>query len=137
MRDPSGAGDRFGGFRVELAGEHVRALAPGVDPAQLGRIVRGELEIEVEIDLHGYTADRAERLVLSTLHEMVRCGERCVRIVHGRGRHSEAGPVLKAGVLEWLTSEPLASQVLAFATAPPAEGGAGATIVLLRRARPR
>jgi DNA-nicking Smr family endonuclease len=123
------------GFSIELAGEHVRALAPGVDRAHLRRIARGEVAIEVEIELHGYTAASAKQLVTSTLLEMVRDGERCARIVHGRGRHSEAGPVLKAGVLDWLTSEPLASHVLAFATAPPQEGGAGATIVLLRRAR--
>ena len=124
-------------FEIELAGEQVRALAPGVDRAHLRRIVRGELEIEVEIELHGYRADAARRLVTATLTEMLREGERCARIVHGRGRHSAAGPVLKAAVLEWLTSEPLASRVLAFATAPAAEGGAGATIVLLRRARDR
>lgn len=123
------------GFTIELAGEHVRALAPGVDRAHLLRIQRGEVEIEVEIELHGYNAPDAQRLVTSTLLDMLAEGERCARIVHGRGRHSEAGPVLKAGVLEWLTMEPLASQVLAFATAPPAEGGAGATIVLLRRVR--
>jgi DNA-nicking Smr family endonuclease len=112
------------------------ALAQGVDRTHLLRIVRGELEIEVEIELHGYTAPAARRLVTETLLAMLREGERCARIVHGRGRHSAAGPVLKAGLLDWLTSEPLASQVLAFATARPEEGGAGATIVLLRRTRP-
>jgi len=124
-------------FTVELAGEHVRALAPGVDRRHLVRLVRGEIPVEVEIELHGRTAPAARRLVAETLAEMLRDGERCARIVHGRGRHSEAGPVLKAGVLEWLTSAPLASLVLAFATAPAEEGGAGATLVLLRRARDR
>jgi len=124
-------------FTVELSGEHVRALAPGVDRRHLLRLVRGEVPVEVEIDLHGYTGPEAKRLVAATLAEMLREGERCARIVHGRGRHSEAGPVLKAGVLDWLTSPPLASQVLAFATAPAAEGGAGATLVLLRRTRDR
>jgi DNA-nicking Smr family endonuclease len=123
------------GFAIEIAGEHVRALATGVDRAHLRRLLRGEIPIDVEIELHGRTAADARKLVASTLAEMVSAGERCARIVHGRGRHSEAGPVLKAGVLEWLTSAPLASRVLAFATAPPEEGGAGATLVLLRRAR--
>lgn len=127
----------LGGFTVELAGERVRALAPGADRAHVRRLERGEIEIDVEIELHGYTAEQARRLVTGTLEEMLRAGERCARIVHGRGRHSEAGPVLKAGVLEWLTSEPLAACVLAFASAPPQEGGAGATLVLLRRLRDR
>ncbi len=129
------ANDTRGGFAIEIAGEQVRALAPGVDRQHLLRILRGEIEIEVEIELHGYSALGARRLVTETLLDMLREGERCARIVHGRGRHSEAGPVLKAGVLEWLTSPPLAALVLAFATGRPDEGGAGATIVLLRRTR--
>lgn len=129
------ANDTRGGFAIEIAGEQVRALAPGVDRQHLLRIQRGEIEIEVEIELHGYSALGARRLVTETLLDMLREGERCARIVHGRGRHSEAGPVLKAGVLEWLTSPPLAAHVLAFATGRPDEGGAGATIVLLRRTR--
>jgi DNA-nicking Smr family endonuclease len=123
------------GFTIEVAGEHVRALAPGVDRSHLRRLLRGEIEIEVEIELHGYSAPAAKRLVAETLAEMIQQGERCARIVHGRGRHSEAGPVLKAGVLEWLTTPPLAARVLAFATAGAEEGGPGATLVLLRRAR--
>jgi DNA-nicking Smr family endonuclease len=121
------------GFAIEIAGERVQALARGVDRRHLQSLLRGEVEIEVEIELHGFTAPEARRLVTSTLQEMAREGERCARIVHGRGRHSEAGPVLKAGVLEWLTSPPLAAQILAFATGRPEQGGAGATVVLLRR----
>jgi DNA-nicking Smr family endonuclease len=124
-----------GGFAVEIAGERVRGLAPGVDRQHLLRLVRGEVEIEVEIELHGFTAAAARALVTRTLLEMLEAGERCARIVHGRGRHSEAGPVLKAGVLEWLTRPPLAAHVLAFATGRPEDGGAGATLVLLRRPR--
>ena len=122
-------------FAIEISGEQVRALAPGVDRKHLQRLLRGEVAIEVEIDLHGFNSPEARRLVSDTLAEMLREGERCARIVHGRGRHSEAGPVLKAALLEWLTSPPLANDVLAFATAGPESGGAGATLVLLRRAR--
>jgi DNA-nicking Smr family endonuclease len=124
------------GFAVESAGEQLRALGPGVDAKHLRRLARGEVAIDVEIELHGESVASARQLVSDTLREMVGAGERCARIVHGRGRHSEAGPVLKAGVLEWLTSPPLAALVLCFCTAPPAEGGAGATLVLLRRLRP-
>jgi len=124
-----------GAFAVEISGEHVRALAAGVDRQHLVRLVRGEVAIDVEIDLHGCNERDARALVADTLAEMLREGERCARIVHGRGRHSLAGPVLKAALLEWLTAPPLAQQVLAFATAGPGAGGAGATLVLLRRAR--
>jgi DNA-nicking Smr family endonuclease len=120
-------------FAIEIAGEDVRALAPGVDRAHLQRLVRGEIAIDVEIDLHGCSEAEARQLVADTLAEMQSQGERCARVVHGRGRHSVAGPVLKAALLEWLTTPPLAQRVLAFATAGPGAGGAGATLVLLRR----
>jgi DNA-nicking Smr family endonuclease len=131
-----GADATRSGFTIEVAGEHVRALGPGVDAKHLRRLARGEVAIDVEIELHGENSASAKRLVSDTLHEMMRADERCARIVHGRGRHSEAGPVLKAGVLDWLTSPPLAAFVLCFCSAPPEEGGAGATLVLLRRVRP-
>ena len=56
-------------------------------------------------------------------------------VIHGRGAHSlEAGPVLKPLVWRWLAaSATSAAAVLAFASARPAEGGDGATRVLLRK----
>ena len=62
-------------------------------------------------------------------------GKRCVLLVHGRGTHSKDQlPVLKEALRGWLPSHRLGRQVLAFATARPADGGAGALYVLLRRA---
>jgi DNA-nicking Smr family endonuclease len=56
---------------------------------------------------------------------------RCVCIVHGRGLHSEGNTsVVKARVRESLRLNP---SVLAYADAPPSDGGAGAVYVLLRK----
>jgi DNA-nicking Smr family endonuclease len=58
--------------------------------------------------------------------------------VHVRGRNSkDQRPVLKDGLKTWLTRGELAKAVLAFATARPCDGGAGAMYVLLRRERRR
>jgi DNA-nicking Smr family endonuclease len=54
-------------------------------------------------------------------------------VIHGRGQHSAAEPVLKRQLPDWLTAPPLAAHVLAFSPAPTRLGGAGATLVLLRR----
>ena len=54
-------------------------------------------------------------------------------MVHGRGQHSLAGPVLKAALPDWLREAPLAYEVLAFAPAAAGHGGAGATLLLLRK----
>jgi len=62
-------------------------------------------------------------------------GKRSVLVVHGRGLHSKDQlPVLKDALRTWLSTARFARHVLAFATARPADGGAGAVYVLLRRA---
>jgi DNA-nicking Smr family endonuclease len=43
-------------------------------------------------------------------------------------------PVIKEALQDWLASGRFGRQVLAFASARPADGGAGALYVLLRRA---
>jgi DNA-nicking Smr family endonuclease len=53
-----------------------------------------------------------------------------VRIVHGKGLGSRnREPVLKKKVYHWLK---MRDEVLAFAQAPSAHGGAGALLVLLK-----
>jgi DNA-nicking Smr family endonuclease len=106
-----------------------------VDRAHLLRLRRGEVEVERRLDLHGMTAAEARRAFGAALREAAAAGERCMLVVHGRGLRSEGGPVLKEGVVEWLTAPPLAPLVLAFASALPRDGGAGASYVLLRRRR--
>lgn len=122
-------------FRVEVEGGRVRGLAPGIDRRHLRRLERGEWEEEGEIDLHGLRRGEARHAVQVALREAHEAGMRCVRIVHGRGRRSELGPVLREALPGWLASAPLDSLVMAFATAPPVQGGEGATLVLLRRLR--
>jgi DNA-nicking Smr family endonuclease len=56
-----------------------------------------------------------------------------VRVVHGKGLGSPGRqPVLKAKVQRWLIQK---SETLAFVQAKPAEGGAGALVVLLTPSR--
>jgi DNA-nicking Smr family endonuclease len=59
---------------------------------------------------------------------------RCVLIVHGRGHNSKDNiPVLKGLLKSWLERGRVAKSVLAFCSARPHDGGAGAMYVLLRR----
>ncbi len=99
----------------------------------LRRLRRGEPPVEASLDLHGLTAARAQRVLDEFLTEAHARGTRCVRIVHGKGlRSGSSGPVLRPLVLAMLRAS---AQVLAFTTAPAAEGGSGATRVLLRAGR--
>ena len=122
-------------FRVERVGESVRAVAEGIDRKHLRRLGQGEIAYDRRVDLHGYTTDEARRCLTDALQNAFESGARCVLVVHGRGLHSDDEPVLKEAVIEWLTAPPLAANVMAFSSAATADGGTGATAVLLRRAR--
>ena len=104
---------------------------PGVGPDVAARLRRGHWAIQGEIDLHGLRRDEARTALLGFLGEATRRGQRCVRVVHGKG-HGSPGrrPVLKAKVQRWLAQ---CAEVIAFAQASGPQGGAGALIALLDR----
>ena len=104
---------------------------PGVPPNTLRKLRRGRFIIESDLDLHGFTARQARLEIVRFLDQACVQGERCVRIIHGKGnRSAHHGPVLKNKVNAWLRQW---DEVLAFASAHPKDGGAGAVYVLLRR----
>lgn len=124
-------------FDLERRDERVLGLAVGIDRAHLDRLARGEIEIDVELDLHGLSEKDARSLVRAAVEEAYQDGDRCLLVIHGRGRHSELGAVLREALPEWLTAPPAGRRVMAFATALPRDGGPGASYVLLRRHRSR
>jgi len=123
------------GFEIERTGEHVEGIAPGIDRAHLRKLRNGDVRPDSRIDLHGMTSAEARRRVHEALVALHGKGGRCMLVVHGRGRHSEAEPVLKEALLDWLAEPPVASLVMAFTSATGGDGGVGATYVLLRRDR--
>jgi DNA-nicking Smr family endonuclease len=126
--------DGSGPFDISDSDEYIEGLAPGVDRRLLKKLRKGEYAVQAHIDLHGLSADQARLEVERFLDGARAAGRRCVLIVHGRGLNSKEGiPVLKERLKIWLTRGPLARGVLAFATARPSDGGAGAVYVLLRR----
>ena len=127
------AGDLLGGeydpAAIEI-GEELSYLREGHSPKLLRRLKRGQFSIQGEIDLHHMNAEAARASILELLEEAHAEGWRCVRIVHGKGLRSRpGGPVLKGLTVRILRRR---SDVLAFASARPAQGGTGAVVVLLR-----
>lgn len=103
---------------------------PGIGPDVLRRLRRGHWVIQSELDLHGYRVKEAREELAAFLKEAIRRGQRCVRIVHGKGLGSkDRRPVLKGKVRAWLAQR---DEVIAFCQARAAEGGSGALVVLLR-----
>lgn len=119
-------------FLVERTGAHHRGRAEGRRPRLVARLRGGAYPVERRIDLHGLTAEQARAHVESECAEAHRSGERCLLVIHGRGRGSVAGPVLREALPDWIAEPPLAHRVVAFVTAPETLGGVGATLVLLR-----
>jgi len=114
-------------------------VRPGVGPDVLKKIAQRYWRLEADLDLHGLTVDQARPRLAAFLMQCSAYDARCVRIVHGKGYGSpDALPVLRDKVRAWLVG---VGEVRAFAQAPERDGGAGATIVLLkvdeRRARDR
>jgi DNA-nicking Smr family endonuclease len=122
-------------FEIATVGEAIEARATGVDVKLLRRLKAGEPRVEARLDLHGRSSEEALRALERFLELARGDGKRCVLVIHGRGAHShDDAPVLKPLVWRWLSTSPAAaSAVLAFASARPAEGGDGATRLLLRR----
>jgi DNA-nicking Smr family endonuclease len=125
-----------GSFDITDTDEYVEGRAAGVDPRIVRRLRRGDFAYQAHLDLHQLTADEARRAVDQFLVQAYRRGLRCVLIIHGRGRNSKDQiPVLKERLKVWLGRGALSRSVLAFTTARPCDGGAGALYVLLRRKR--
>ena len=125
-------------FDMSDTREYVEGAIVGLDPRVLRRLRRGDYAWQAHIDLHGLTAAEARVAVDRFLATSVSAGHRCVLIVHGRGRNSkDQTPVLKERLKVWLARGRAARIVLAFTTARPCDGGAGALYVLLRRDRTR
>jgi DNA-nicking Smr family endonuclease len=114
---------------VEL-GDEILYLKPGQPQSLLKQLRRGQFSIRSEIDLHQMTVAVARQAITAFLGDAIDHGELCVRIVHGKGLRSSArGPVVKRMTEQLLRRR---DDVLAFASARPAQGGTGAVLVLLR-----
>ncbi|QHE77454.1 Smr/MutS family protein [Hydrogenophaga sp. PBL-H3] len=104
--------------------------SPGLGPDVMRKLREGSWSIQRQIDLHGLRTDEAREALGRFIRESHQHGLRCVRVVHGKGLGSPGRtPVLKNRVLRWLVQK---NEVMAFVQARPAEGGAGALVVLLR-----
>ena len=119
-------------FDVETLLDTDEALSyrrPGLGPDVVRKLRRGGWRLQGQIDLHGLRREDARQALADFIREAHKNGWRCVRVVHGKGLGSPGKtPVLKGRVQSWLVQK---KEVLAFVQARPAEGGAGALVVLL------
>ncbi len=133
-------------FRQAVANDETpadKAPSPVVPPPRSGMpdlpnerqfrvaIEKRRVRIDAMIDLHGMASLPAREAVIAFVNEALAQGHRVVRIVHGKGLHSQGDPVLRDMVRRLLRElEP--DPVRLVTTAPPSLGGAGAVVVLLK-----
>lgn len=109
------------------AEEIIAYQQPGLSTKQYLSLKNGQLPIDDELDLHGYTLDSALLALDVFFNKALEYQYRCLRIVHGKGRDKA---LLKNATFAFLQSQ---INILAYHSAPARLGGAGATLVLLAR----
>lgn len=123
-----------GAFELTYSDEYADGSIVGLSPEILKKLRRGDFSYQDHIDLHGLNRKEAREVVTRFILQSFAAGCRCILIISGRGLNSaDKQPVLKKGLVKWLTQAPLKRFVLAFASARSYDGGAGAFYVLLRR----
>lgn len=125
-------------FRLGL--QHISALAAGdvlsyrretLSASVFQKLKRGQYSAQEELDLHGATMAQAESLLRQFLADAHAARVGCVRIIHGKGQRDGGElPILKNLVDRMLRQR---ADILAFHSAPAAQGGTGAVLVLLAK----
>lgn len=119
-------------FNVVNLPEYMEGYGEGTSPIVIEKLRSGAFSVQKALDLHGLTVRDAFDVFHTFLEETVQSGLRCVKVIHGRGLKSREGPVLKEKLKEWIVRAMHRKWVVAFASCRMAEGGPGATTILLR-----
>ncbi len=115
-------------------GEGVEGASSHRNERYLSRLKNGDFSVQGHLDLHGLDAEGAREELAAFLRRAQHKGYSCVRIVHGRGKHSPSEPsIVKRAVTQSLSSRKMRRTVIAFASARWKDGGSGAVYVLLYR----
>ncbi len=125
---------REGDVDIEQTAEYIEGSVQPHGRLYLDDLRSGRFSVQAHLDLHGLSLQDARFILEEFLLESVRAGYTCVRVIHGRGRHSHKHhPVLKENVHRWLCARRMSRHVIAYTSARRCDGGGGAVYVLLRK----
>lgn len=105
-------------------------VRPGVQHGVYHKLRRGRYDAEATLDLHRHSVEQARQELWDFLREATAYQLRTVMVLHGKGDRAPTPAVLKSFVAYWLKHIP---EVLAYHSALPHQGGAGALYVLLKK----
>lgn len=103
---------------------------PGIPYKRFRELKNGEIPWESRLDLHGLKTEAARESLSHFINTQAHDNKRCLLIIHGKGGHQGAPPVIKNLVNRWL---PQFDEILAFHSAQAKDGGRGAVYVLLKK----
>lgn len=128
-------------LRTFPAASPLRGLPPprkerGLDSHWDRRFVRGRIEPDITVDLHGHTLTTAYTRLDQSLALAVGAKFRVILLITGKARakHEATGRgAIRAVVADWLAESRHAARIAAVRNAHPKHGGAGALYIVLRR----
>ena len=122
-----------GDVDVEQTPEYIEAAVQPTGRLYLDDLRSGRFSVQAWLDLHGMNQQEARFALDEFILGSVRANLTCVRVIHGRGRHShKKQPILKDAIQRWLRSRRLGRHVIAYTSARLCDGGGGAVYILLR-----
>ena len=125
---------KIGEIDLRNSGEYIEGIPHPEGSRWLSRLRKGFLSIQAHLDLHGLTLTEARESFDAFVHQSLIHGYSCVRVVHGRGKHSKGNqPKLKKYLVKWLNTRRMSNHVIAYSTARLVDGGGGALYILLGR----
>ena len=104
--------------------------AAGVAHGVFRRLKQGGYPLDARLDLHRHTVEQARTALIRFILDCRRYDVRTALVLHGKGERSAQPATLKSYTYHWLQRIP---EVLAFHSAQPQHGGAGALYVLIRK----
>jgi len=124
---------RHGNIEMEHTPEYIEGAVHPQGRIYLNDLRAGRFSIQAWLDLHGMNQQEARYALDEFVVASARANLRCVRVIHGRGRHShKQQPILKDSIQRWLCSRRIGRHVIAYTSARLCDGGGGAVYVLLR-----
>jgi len=125
---------RRGNIEIEHTAEYIEGSVHPHGKFYLDDLRSGRFSVQAHMDLHGFDLNDARIVMEDFVLRSIREGYACIRIVHGRGRHSfKHHSVLKENIQKWLCTRRMSRHVIAYTSARRCDGGGGAVYVLLRR----
>lgn len=116
--------------------------SPNMDKKNFKKLLKGKMEIEGTIDLHGLSADQAKIKLIAFIGQSYRLGKRLIIVITGKGKHKgydefhrPINGVLRQSLPDWLSGPLVSDKILQVTQAQPKHGGTGAFYVYLRRKR--